>query len=543
MPTQAGSRHRSWLGSGWSPGALLVVLAGLAGAPAHGGTAPSLDEVFRARSQKADYVVAIDRSGSMAAFWDVVMNGTADFVQALPDGDHVSVVLFDRESSGTAVLPRTIDERSRANLSRELRVLPRPTGKGTQARTDLGAALSGVVDELRRPDANPLQFVFLFSDFVHEPGRDSGFGRDATTETWRNLARTADLATSDRAVSAFALQLPLGRDVGRDIGLVRAVLPDLTVAPVVDRAALAEWFSRKRSEIQREKLRVLVTKDAARGWSVESGGTDRLTFRSRLQFLSLRITVERLAADGLDIESDRPGAFTLPPSGSLDVGVRAVEMVHPEGWRRLFATRSAATEAVHLKVTGFADLEPKAEISSRLQLEATSRFERTARVPATVGREGTPLAVQLALTAGLVFAGLFAWRTWGRRPAPVAAYVRRISIVERGGPHREELAVPRSGDREIVVGNEGGSHARSSLAVDPFTLRLVSRRPSLFRLAPKRGLYAYTGAGLLSYVARRRGKPEDRPLPMTLVGAVPIGYASKVVLMAAGRTFEITFRR
>ena len=121
--------------------------------------ATTLEEMFRSRSQKADYVIVVDRSGSMAAFWEVVMNGTADFVSALPEGDHVSIALFGRDSTSTAILPRTIDRTSRANLERELRSFPRPTGRGNKACTDLGAAMAGAVDEIRRPGAHPRRAV------------------------------------------------------------------------------------------------------------------------------------------------------------------------------------------------------------------------------------------------------------------------------------------------------------------------------------------------------------------------------------------------
>jgi len=520
--------------------ALITTVLGFC-APVAGSS--TLEEMFRSRSQKADYIIVIDRSGSMAPFWDVVMNGTADFVRALPDGDHVSIVLFDREATSTAILPRSVDGSTRAKLDKELRSLPKPTGKASQAFTDLGGALAGVVDEIRRPGAPPLQFVFLFSDFVHEPAAASRYPRDPNAGPWREMARTAELARGDRAVSAFALQLPLGKDVGRDIELVRSILPHLTVAPVVDRAALAEWFARRRAEIQREKLRVLVRQDVSRGWAVEPAGVDALQFKSQLETIPLRFSLDRLTADGLVVVLEERGPIELPPSRSVTVRYRARESASVSGWKKLFDTRAAPVEDVRLGLAGSLELQPAAEIESALQLESRSAFDRVVDVRATVHRGATPLPVQVSLAAGFCLLLVILYRTWIRPPAPVASMVRRVLLTEVHGPYSEEIVLPRSRAREIVIGNGPESEVRSGLTAGPFAVCLASRKPRLFTLTPRRGLYAYAVTGLWSYFLRRRGKEEERPVPTSGTRSIPLGYHSKLVLSVSGRTFQMILRK
>src|SRR6266568_3271500 len=52
---------------------------------------PALFDRIGEKNLKADYVVVIDRSSSMATYWEPVKRGIKDFVDTVANGDHLSV--------------------------------------------------------------------------------------------------------------------------------------------------------------------------------------------------------------------------------------------------------------------------------------------------------------------------------------------------------------------------------------------------------------------------------------------------------------------
>ena len=489
--------------------------------------------------------MAVDTSGSMKPYWPAVRDSILGFIDSLPVGDHVSVILFDTRATNSRILPRTIDPHSAADLRREFELLPPPSG----ARTDLGYALRAVVNEIARPEAHRLQFVFLFSDFVHEPASDSEFGsRDADTPAWNDLAKRAREVLGQRLVQSFALMLPMSAEAGRDLGLVRAVLGQVEVVPV-NASTLREWFTRRRDEMQRDKLRALLNHELKLGWSVDArrvGNSDDLVFLSHTSKLPLTVQLTSCSSPGTEVSINKMSPILVPPGGQVTVPLGIRYPARGSALTRLLTTRMTSASPVTLSVRGNVELKPADELAI-LGVTSTYPVDATLRRTLAVGHPGTPLAAQLGLLAVIVGLLWLTWQTWLRPRASVSRAFRTV-VIQADGSH-ETLDVPRSSGVSVVVGNISGATVRSQAPAPAFSVVVVSRKPNFPFIRPKRGFYTYCQDGDISYRSKRwdataRSWTEsDLPLPAELRKSIAVGYQTTLFVRGGGRTLTIELCR
>lgn len=495
---------------------------------------PRLRQTFAGVSQAADHIMLVDTSGSMDSYWSAVMGAIADYTDALPDGDHVSVVCFDTEATNSRVLPRTLDERSRRELRAELLALPRPRGR----RTDLGRGLTKLVDEVARPDANTLQFVFLVSDFVHEPADGSAFtSTSADAPPWRDLAARARLALEPRLVQNFALMLPLDGRVGRDLPLVRSVLGETEGVPIVNQDTLREWFLRRKAEIVRAKLRALVRRDVARGVQLEFRPSERgaeLVVTSAMEHLPVVFTPREITAEGVRVRKWAERALDVAPGKSAALALELYRPA-PDGWLgQALTTRRTRVERLPLSAEGSLRLEPADEIGAALQIEPERDARAQGTLDAPVTQEGTPPWLQAAALLAVVLLGWAIWRTWLRPAVPVAQYARVVSF---HGPGRHGAVDVPIGPRVVTIGNEGAVDAPVPMTDPRFAVRLLSRRPAFPLLRPRRGLYVVRVSGDVYY----EGDDMQLPVPDEEGRAMPVDPARPLYVRATPKPLEISF--
>ena len=75
--------------------------------------------------QAADFVIALDASGSMRLFWPTVQQALAAFIEAIPDGDYLSLITFGTQAS-YATTPGPINASTRADFVVEQQVASVP---------------------------------------------------------------------------------------------------------------------------------------------------------------------------------------------------------------------------------------------------------------------------------------------------------------------------------------------------------------------------------------------------------------------------------
>jgi hypothetical protein len=260
-----------------------------------------------AMEQKADYIIAVDVSGSMKRFREVVLPNVAAFLESLPNGDYVSIIAF-----GTGVrlvgVPAQVNAASRPLIRGSLDSIG-----FTDQNTDLAAMARQVLDELNRPAGNSLKFVFAFTDFDHDPPAAT-----KGKEEWDRLKDRFRAENSKNKVEFYAMKLALTEKSGRDLQKIEGIFPGLQIIPV-NPATLGGWFQRRKAEILRDRLKYVVEKSI-------NGPAPSLAFSASGQNLSASLSQGTGALlKGLRIDSVRGGGSLPMAMSPLPMSIKTGE--------------------------------------------------------------------------------------------------------------------------------------------------------------------------------------------------------------------------
>lgn len=440
----------------------------------------------------ANFVVAIDRSGSMKKLWPAVQRGVISFLEAIPDGDYFSIIAFGTGAS-QMVTPRPINSKTRGELIDEIGHL----GEPTDSSTDIGAALEKVLDELNVSTGNRLKFVFLFTDFAHEPPQQSKyFGKmSPRDDVWQRLAERRRNEQVDSALQVFALLLPASNLIGRDLQLGKAVFPELQSVQV-NEATLLPWFERRKAEIARDKLLMIARRDSELPpitlKSIQQRGEklvatfdlapNRIVDTAGIQGIEIR-DVSGVALRQ-DVKLDSPGNLRFKFDGSsppqIEIPIGDVE-------RQWSIIRWSKESDISLTVAGTQDLMPEAELR-KLDLPTTVSFKLPIK--------DLPLAIHggllSPLLAGLLIIALLAlaWAVW--------RYFRKEYIIgEITIPKvdRVEKVIAAQKQQVFEIGNIGESERGVQIPRARWRIRIEAFNP------PQRGrgvyVTVYDGSAIL----------------------------------------------
>lgn len=211
--------------------------------------------------QRADYVFAIDVSGTMSRYKDIVVPALQAFFRSLQDGDYVSVIKFGGEAVNEVGSAGKVDALTVENLIDYAEHLyDKPATQAERTRffnnTDLALMLDYLATDLKQIGRSNLKFVFIITDFVHDP-KASRKGK----ENWDHMARRFATEQSGNDVYVFALQLP---GSGRDLETVRGVFPDdmsFNHVRISSGNALSAWFSQRKNGILLDKFYAVVDRN------------------------------------------------------------------------------------------------------------------------------------------------------------------------------------------------------------------------------------------------------------------------------------------
>ena len=222
---------------------------------------PLLMEKFGAElnNQRADYVFAIDVSGTMNQYKGVVVPALQEFFRSLQNGDYVSVIKFGEVATNEVGSSGVVDEQTVNNLvSYADDIYSKPATsveKDMYFRyTNLDKMLDYVATDLKQLNRSTLKFVFIITDFVHDP-------RVKGTENWNNTLQRFKTEQSGNDVYVFALQLP---GSGRDLETVRNVFPaefQFNHVRIQSSSALSDWFSQRKNAIILDKFKAVIDRN------------------------------------------------------------------------------------------------------------------------------------------------------------------------------------------------------------------------------------------------------------------------------------------
>jgi hypothetical protein len=461
---------------------------------------PVLSKAYSIAGQRADFIVAIDRSRSMNAIWPEIKAQLLLFVAALPEQDYVSILGFADEADNL-LLPRTLNTESRGALLHELQQLPgpneQPKGKGN--KTDLRAAADLTLETLNRPGAANLTFVFVFTDFLHDPPTGAiskAAGIKLLSEKYTNY-----IEKTGKVVKAYAIQLPLSSDAGADIDILASAFGGKLSRVIATKSSLAEWFDQVRASFGREKLKALVEKDVVDPVTLIPSVSNSVCSVAMKNGSRLEFSISKLAVRAGDSVFTNDGPVVL---GAAKEGVaRATAAGYPLA--RLLQPKSSRDIPAEVSYT----LKFTAEVElARLNLpaEKITRVERKASVC-----EGTPIWVHALIAGLLALLAWWAWGRWGRGKRPFDGRAVNATLFVQGQQVGGAVAIRPSGDGILSVGIDSfgdslhqelqslAARLQRQVALPQVTLKFVGARPKFPGSSPRRGTYIFlddAGSGM-----------------------------------------------
>jgi hypothetical protein len=494
---------------------------------------PILTERYAKEPKKADFVIVLDRSGSMQRFWPSVIRSVSDFIEVLPDGDYVSILFFEGRA-GELVTPREITTASRTSLREQLAGLGRPQG----ARTDLGAGINRTLDELNRPAANRLQFVFFFTDFEHHPPTGSPWSsRDPLTRPWRELQQKKIRFVNEqrKLLKVYALRLPLTANVGRDMHLFESVFDDIELVTVTDHASLRAWFERRRAEIHRDRLRLLIgdaiKEEIKKMFHTSLSGTNEVILQLRWNDAQLADKVEITSFKLSDVKVESPMRWEydrLP----MHAGKETPELILARGWfesepwiqRRV---PFAAESHVRLKV----NFEPKRELHV-LNIDASQVFDLVLGVEGQAVYGKIPVGIAGTIIGIVIlFFSVSAWTCF--RPLSIHGQIQVLR------PAALPLRYTVVGKKSISIGNVDTPNTGLNVPGTNWLVTLRVRRNCPARLWKKAGVYASLERGASATVISPTSR---KPQQISRGQEVLVSKGTRIEISELGQDYTIMWQ-
>lgn len=208
--------------------------------------------------QRADYIFAIDVSGTMSKYKDTVVPALGEFFRSLQEGDYVSIIKFGGEATNEVGSAGKVSAETITNLIHYAgHVYDMPTTAYEKEKyfkwTDLDNMLHYLAYDMKQIDRSRLKFVFIITDFLHDPSPARKGHED-----WDGVARRFATEQAGNDVYVFCLQLP---GSGRDLEKVRNVFPkrfNFNHVPITSGSALSAWFTQRKNAILLDKFYALI---------------------------------------------------------------------------------------------------------------------------------------------------------------------------------------------------------------------------------------------------------------------------------------------
>lgn len=403
-------------------GLLLLAAPAYAQSAGEPSTISELDAAFDVGNVHSDFVVVIDTSSSMTdgpdPLYPRVRQAYAGLVDAIPDGDWLSLITFDTVPTVSVDGPLTSANREAA------KTLPDAIGQAT----DIGAALNAAVERLDRPGSAQIQTVIFVTDGRHEPPNDSAFAQ-VGSPAWAAAQSRANGLEQRRTILVRALGLT---DKGNEGAELASKIFSKTEVVQLSGQQLSDYLTAEVGKARRRVLSKLIQDEVDdNGIDAKVTPTGKLAdqvkatveLRSRLAHLGADVNLKRVVARdgrGKEIRSsiiDGSRTIHLAPEGTARFQILLKPSVEEAP---LFSWPPPKREEVDVQL----DFEQSAHITPTrlLEQELGVKTEVTVKkadvftVGRTVGKTWARLFTELAvLLVGLILASWIWWR-WIRRP-------------------------------------------------------------------------------------------------------------------------------
>lgn len=217
----------------------------------------------RIASQKAHYVFVVDVSSSMRPYEAVVKSNFLQFLDAVPDGDQVSLVrMSDEKHTGFVGLLKCtpLDASTRTSIREVVNGLTFNKNGAPEDGSDGYTMAKCVIDAINVVGSNDLTFVYMLTDFeywTHKNGYDKG------REDWAAL--TALLPESKvKGMCKYGIELTTGATLKQSAifkNELDRIFGPVEYQAVGSAALLANWFSHVATGVMSVKLNSLLKED------------------------------------------------------------------------------------------------------------------------------------------------------------------------------------------------------------------------------------------------------------------------------------------
>lgn len=206
------------------------------------------------KTQRANYLFAIDVSGTMNRYENIVVPAMSQFVESLTEGDNVNIIRFGTEAKVSLGGFSDINEETKKALAQYISTLYKRDPQ-LYAHTDLNRLLDQINKQLQI-QKNNLTFIFVLTDFINDP---AGGKPKLTRELCNAHRQRLEARAVDRSMYMYALQLPV--EGANDLQLFKTAIPDsyhFEEFSIVSPSSLKNWFDRKKAEILLDKFHAIV---------------------------------------------------------------------------------------------------------------------------------------------------------------------------------------------------------------------------------------------------------------------------------------------
>lgn len=205
-------------------------------------------------TQRANYLFAIDVSGTMNRYESIVVPAMSQFVESLAEGDNVNIIRFGTDAKVSLGGFSDINPETRKALKEYISTLYKRDPQ-LYAHTDLNRLLEQVNKQLQI-QKNNLTFIFVLTDFINDP---AGGMAPLSRELCNAHRQRLEARAVDHSMYMYALQLPVNS--ANHLQLFKTAIPDcyhFEEFSITSPTSLKNWFDRKKAEILLDKFRAIV---------------------------------------------------------------------------------------------------------------------------------------------------------------------------------------------------------------------------------------------------------------------------------------------
>lgn len=217
----------------------------------------------RISGQKAHYIFVVDVSSSMLPYEAVVKNNFLQFMNAVPDGDQVSLIKMSDEShTGFVGLLKCtpLDNNTRASIKEVVNGFKFNKNGSSEDGSDGFTMAKNVIDAINVVGSNDLTFVYMLTDFEYWTHK---FKYDKNKENWSSLTSLLPEAKMD-GMCKYGIELNSGGKLRQEAifkNELDRIFGKVEYQSVGSASLLSNWFSHIATNVMSVKLNSLLKED------------------------------------------------------------------------------------------------------------------------------------------------------------------------------------------------------------------------------------------------------------------------------------------